>query len=149
MEWVILRVPVWAAPRVLNLSHLLRRTPTARNTDGKRAQASQSQTAYLQAMKVQHNHIAAVLKWPKLLKQKRKRPWDTRFPNWQNIHLPVGAFPSTCFYEHFRCPLKRLKIAGAENIRSAWGDCNKLIHEMAYFHHVYCFLPFKVWPTLL
>lgn len=49
---VIRPVRVWAVQRVLNLSHLPRHTQTARNTDGKRAQASQSQMAYPQAMKV-------------------------------------------------------------------------------------------------
>lgn len=47
-----LRAPAPAAPRVPNLSRLLRRTPTARNTVGKRARASRSQMVYQQATKV-------------------------------------------------------------------------------------------------
>ncbi|CAF98453.1 unnamed protein product, partial [Tetraodon nigroviridis] len=51
MGLVTLRVPARAVPRVPNLSHLLHHTPTARNTDGKRAQASRSQTVYPQETK--------------------------------------------------------------------------------------------------
>lgn len=68
MEWVILRLPVWAMPPVLNLNHHLHLMPTARNTDGKRAQASQSQMAYLQAMKVQHTWLC--YRFNNFLKQK-------------------------------------------------------------------------------
>lgn len=72
MGWVILPIPLL---RVLNLSHLPRRTPTARNTGGKRARASQNLTAYLQAMKVQLKYNAVLWKWPN--------------PYWQNIQLKV------------------------------------------------------------
>lgn len=61
MEWMMLWVPVWETPPVLNLSHLLHLMQTARNTGGKRAQASQSRMAYLQAMKVQHIHFSTGL----------------------------------------------------------------------------------------
>lgn len=62
MALVTLRVLVRVVPRVPNLSHLLHHTPTARNTGGKRAQASRSQMVYLQELKVQHYHIYQTLR---------------------------------------------------------------------------------------
>lgn len=58
MTWMIRPIPVWAARQVLSSSPLHRLTPTARNTEGKRAQASPSQTAFQQAMKVLNVHLA-------------------------------------------------------------------------------------------